>query len=173
VGSGPAIDVERAMRAIPAQQRQSIRATLLDLDGEALEAATQRLSNLMATEQITPVRDNLYRLADKPRSAAPPASADFLICSGFFDYLPDDSAAAMLRLFWNSLAPGGRLVVGNFAPHNPTRAFMEWIGNWYLLYRTWEDLQDLAQRAGIPDGSYRIGAEQLGIDLFLIADRPH
>lgn len=172
VGSGPAIEIERALKALPPEGRRSLRVSLLDLDAEALAAATSRLSPLVAPEQISAVRDNLYRLADKPRSAAPLAQANFLICSGFFDYLPDDSAIAMLRLFWSSLAPGGRLVVGNFAPHNPTRAFMEWIGNWYLLYRTWEDLQDLAQRAGIPQGAFRIGAEQLGIDLFLIVDRP-
>ena len=46
------------------------------------------------------------------------------------DDLEDDAAAGLLCLFWNSLAPGGSMLVGNFAPHCPTRAYMDWIGNW-------------------------------------------
>jgi hypothetical protein len=63
------------------------------------------------------------------------------------------------------------LLVGNFAPHCPTRAYMEWIGNWYLIYRTAADLEALAERAGIPASCRTIGAERLGMDLFLCARR--
>jgi hypothetical protein len=73
-------------------------------------------------------------------------------------------------LFWNALRGGGLLMVGNFAPHNPSRAYMEWIGNWYLLYRAPADLARLAEQAGIPRWAIQIGAERLGIDLFLIAE---
>jgi len=73
----------------------------------------------------------------------------------------------MLRWFWEQLAPGGSLLVGNFAPHNPTRAYMEWIGNWYLIYRTVEEMHELAARAGIPADQVTIGCERLGVDLFL------
>ena len=94
---------------------------------------------------------------------------DFLICSGLFDYLPDKAATAMLRLFWERLAEGGVLLVGNFAPHNPTRAYMEWIGNWYLTYRTGSDLERLAVGAGIPPDKFSLGSEAMGVDLILIA----
>jgi len=75
----------------------------------------------------------------------------------------------MLRLFWQWLAAGGLMLVGNFAPHNPTRAYMEWIGNWYLTYRTTEDLERLALRAEIPKEHFSITSEPLGVDLFLLA----
>ena len=96
---------------------------------------------------------------------------DVVLALGLFDYLPDEPANALLRLFWQQLAPEGMLLVGNFAPHCPTRAFMEWIGNWYLIYRTAEDLARLAEQAGIPAPCVRIGAERLGIDLFLCAKK--
>jgi hypothetical protein len=48
---------------------------------------------------------------------------------------------------------------------------MEWVGNWYLVYRTAADLQRLAEQAGIPDRSYTITAERCGIDLFLVAEK--
>jgi hypothetical protein len=49
---------------------------------------------------------------------------------------------------------------------------MEWIGNWYLIYRTAEGLQRLATSAGLDPSCVSIGAERLGIDLFIVAARP-
>ena len=48
---------------------------------------------------------------------------------------------------------------------------MEWSGNWYLTYRTADGLARLALAAGIPPAAVRIGSEELGVDLFLIACR--
>jgi len=171
VGSGPAIDIERAAKLLSEPRRRRLAVTLLDLDAEALEHASGRLAAWLQAEQLILVRDNLFRLADKPGAAAGLAGADMLICTGLFDYLPDEPAKGLLRLFWQQLAPEGMLLVGNFAPHCPTRAFMEWIGNWYLIYRTAEDLARLAEQAGIPAPCVRIGAERLGIDLFLCAKK--
>ena len=171
VGCGPAIDFELAARWMPEAQRRRLSVTLLDLDGDAVEHALARLRNLLGEEQLLGVRDNLYRIADKPKSAALLEGADFLVCSGLFDYLPDEAAIKLLRLFWQRLNCGGLLVVGNFAPHNPTRAYMEWVGDWRLIYRTAAELARLAETAGIPRENFRIGAERLGIDLFICAEK--
>jgi hypothetical protein len=108
-------------------------------------------------------------LPQNPRAEKLLGTPDFLICSGLFDYLPDAAATAMLRLFWERLAEGGVLLVWNFAPHNPTRAYMEWIGNWYLIYRTGTDFGRLAAGAGIPPDKCSLASEALGVNLFLIA----
>jgi O-methyltransferase involved in polyketide biosynthesis len=144
--------------------------TLLDLDQAALDRARECLTGLVDAAQLITLRENLFRLAEKPRAAEVLAEADFLLCSGLFDYLPDEAAAKLLRLFWQRLASGGMLSVGNFAPHNPTRAYMEWIGNWYLIYRTAADLDRLALTAGLPRSSFTVVSERLGIDLFLCAE---
>jgi extracellular factor (EF) 3-hydroxypalmitic acid methyl ester biosynthesis protein len=167
VGCGPAIDIACALEALPQTWRSQLRLTLLDLDEAALDHARLRLSTWLDASQITAVRENLYRLSDKPQSARLLDGADFLLCSGLFDYLPDPSAQKLLGQFWHRLAPGGTLLIGNFAPHNPTRAYMEWIGNWYLIYRTANELESLGQAAGLPRASFSIGAERFGIDLFL------
>jgi hypothetical protein len=49
---------------------------------------------------------------------------------------------------------------------------MEWVGNWYLLYRTVDDLLRFAARAPIPPETRRVVAEETGCDLFLIAAKP-
>lgn len=172
IGSGPGIDLFEAARALPAEKRSKLRFTLLDMDEEALAAARERLSTVVAVEHIDARRENLYRLSKLRAGRGVPTDVDFVLCSGLFDYLADDVATAQLGLFWNALRPGGLLMVGNFAPHNPSRAYMEWIGNWYLLYRTEAELRRLGEAAAIPPAASRIVAERTGCDLFLIAEKP-
>ncbi len=175
VGSGPGLDVCRALSMLPKDRRSAIRVTLLDMDPDALDFARVRLEPLLpggVKGTLTCIRTNLFRL---PQNADPSVAlepADFLVCSGLFDYLEDEPAASMLGWFWEQLAPGGLLLVGNFAPHNPTRAYMEWIGNWYLIYRTADALGELAAQAGIPAGQVRMGSERLGVDLFVLGRNP-
>ena len=171
VGCGPAIDVELALRMLPDERRGEVLLTLIDLDEAALEYAGRRLEGLIAPERLTVRRANLFRLAEQPRTAELLADANFVVCSGLLDYLADEPAKLLLDACWHRLALGGCLMAGNFAPHHPTRAYMEWFGNWYLIYRTADELSGLAHAAGIDPRQVSIGAERMGIDLFLCAVR--
>lgn len=171
IGCGPAIEVALAAQALQLARPCQLRCTLLDLDSDALAHARQRLAACLAADQVATLRENLYRLADKSRAASLLDGVDFLCCSGLFDYLPDEAARKMLAFFRQRLSLGGTLIVGNFAPHNPTRAYMEWLGNWYLLYRTADELANLARSAGIPAANFVVSAERLGIDQFIEATR--
>lgn len=171
VGSGPAIDIQRALHRLPDSLRRGLAVSLLDLAPEALEHARRRIEPLIDEDALRIERTNLNRLPGQKRMREWMGSTDLLICSGLFDYLDDEPAAKMLRFFYDRLRPGGQMLVGNFAASNPTRAFMEWIGNWYLHYRTPEDLDRLAVAAGIPQSRWRIGTERLGVVLFLVAEK--
>lgn len=169
IGCGPAIDVERGLRRLAESGRRELTLQLLDLDEDALFHAAGRLAPLISPSQWTARRENLYRLAERPNAGDLLGPCHMLICTGFLDYLVDEPAKRFLSFLWQRLEPGGVLYVGNFAPHNPSRAYMEWIGNWYLLYRSSDELDALAEAAGIPGGCRRILAEQTGVDLFLCA----
>jgi hypothetical protein len=172
VGSGPAIDVERACRALTPAQRQRLEITLLDLDPAALDYARSRLAPLVQPAQLRLVRENLFRLAQPDRGSDLLVDVDVLVCTGLFDYLDDATAAALLSRFWQSLRSAGQAWVFNFAPHNPSRAYMEWIGNWYLTYRTAEQMREVAARAGIPHQHLEISAEPSGVNLCWQITRP-
>ena len=167
VGAGPARDIELALRWLPPDRRAVLHVQLLDLDAEALSFARRRLEDALQPHQLDGVRENLFRLHQRSTGATVAGAADFLICPGLFDYFDDDTAVAILDWFWERLAPGGLLMVGNFAPHCATRAYMEWIGNWYLRYRTPREFAQLAQRARLPENTWWIGVERFGVDLFL------
>jgi SAM-dependent methyltransferase len=67
--------------------------------------------------------------------------------AGLLDYLKDDVAARLIRSCLEMLAPGGRLVVANFAPDLPDVGYMEAMMDWWLIYRDESDLRALASAA--------------------------
>ncbi len=166
VGSGPGLDLREACAALAPAQRQRLRIVLLDLDPAALEFAQLQLAPSVDATQAAPIRENLFRLAQSARSADLLDGADMIICTGLFDYLDDQAASALLSRLWRALRPGGEAWVFNFAPHNPSRTYMEWIGNWYLIYRTSDQMQAIAAQAGIARQHTRIAAEPSGVDLY-------
>jgi extracellular factor (EF) 3-hydroxypalmitic acid methyl ester biosynthesis protein len=171
IGCGPAIDIALAVQKISGSDRDNLWIQLFDLDEEALNYAAQRLHPMLVPQQVTARRENLYRLAERWNSSEILKASDFIVCIGLFDYLPDDAAVRLLRFLWEQLNPGGVLMVGNFAPSNPSRAYMEWFGNWYLLYRTREQLTALSDKAGIPRVRIAVGAERTGVNLLLVATK--
>ena len=169
IGSGPALDLHQALSVLPESRRTTFHVTLVDIDPEALDVAQQQLGPLLPSTGLACVRTNLSRLPKATNAQKLPQSAELLICTGLFDYLEPDAAVEMLRLFWQRLAPGGLMLVGNFGPHNPSRTYMEWIGLWYLTYRTPAEMEHLGLSAGIPRDHLAIGCERTGLDLFLRA----
>lgn len=177
VGSGPGLDFRLALSILgcggACGRAAPLRLTLLDVDPHALEVTRANVAPLLPSgAAIDCVHTNLPRLPQRSHPEKTLGTPDFLVCSGLFDYLDDEPAAAMLRLFWRQLAPGGLLLVGNFAPTNPTQTYMEWIGNWYLTYRTREQMERLAALAEIPGADFSLGCERTGADLFLIVGKP-
>jgi extracellular factor (EF) 3-hydroxypalmitic acid methyl ester biosynthesis protein len=167
VGSAFGLEIKEAVNRLDTSLRQRLRVTLLDLDPEAIEFARRELGTLLGPDQLTAVSANLFRLAQRPQIAALLDGADLIFCPGIFDYLDDAAAAEMLRVLWERLADGGRVTVFQFAPHNPSRAYMEWIANWYLIYRDERQLRALVQAVGDFESSAQFGAEPLGVDLYV------
>jgi len=72
----------------------------------------------------------------------------------------------MMRLL-PAVAPGGELVIGNFSERDPSRAYMELVGDWNIHHRSAEHLSRLARDVGVSDDCFRVGSEPEGVDLFL------
>ena len=70
---------------------------------------------------------------------------NLVYAAGLYDYLSDRVAARLTRLMFDMLAPGGRLVIANFAPCLPEAGYMETFMAWKLIYRQPHELHQLAQ----------------------------
>lgn len=168
IGSGVGLEIASALQQLPRKDE----FWLLDLDPEAISLAEKNLQPFVPGERLHCLAENLARLPKKRRLIENLQDANLIVCTGFFDYLEEPQATELLTLFWQLLRPGGQALIFNFAPWNPTRAYMEWIGNWYLLYRTRGGLDRLARNAGVPENCFRVSAEASGIDLLLRLNKP-
>jgi SAM-dependent methyltransferase len=166
VGSAFGLEIRDALKVATPAARQSLTVVLLDLDPAALEFARNELQPLLPSEQLVLQPTNLFRLADRPSLAANLADSNFVLCPGLFDYLDDTASVEMIRCLFRQLASGGRLIIFQFAPHNPTRAYMEWFANWYLTYRDQQAFRRLLEISKPKDATIEFAAESLGIDLY-------
>jgi len=98
----------------------------------------------------------------------PKSRYDLIWAAGLFDYLSNSQAVALLKMMMRWVGGGGKIVVGNFHPSNPSRNYMEWFGKWFLNYRTSEELLMLCEQSGIPQECVIFDQEPLGVCIFLI-----
>jgi len=164
VACGPAREVAEAVE-LHAPDPTSATLTLLDHDPAALAHA----KGLLEPARLAGYAIHLLRA--NAVAFRPQGSFDLVWCAGLFDYLEERVAASLLQRLWSVVAPGGRLVVGNFHPDNPSRPTMEWLGGWFLIHRTEEELVGLARQAAIPEVSTEVIPEPLGINRFLVGYR--
>jgi SAM-dependent methyltransferase len=70
--------------------------------------------------------------------------ADFVYSTGMFDYLHQPLAKRLMQHYFDALNPGGQLLIANFLPGNIELGYMESYMDWYLVYRTPQEMLDLA-----------------------------
>ena len=71
-------------------------------------------------------------------------SFDFVYAAGLYDYLPQRHAQKLTKCMFSLLRPQGKLLVANFLPNIHDVGYMETYMAWQLIYRTREELSDVA-----------------------------
>jgi extracellular factor (EF) 3-hydroxypalmitic acid methyl ester biosynthesis protein len=91
---------------------------------------------------------------------------DLIWSAGLFDYFSDRVFKVMLNRLLAAIAPDGEIIIGNFAPGNPSKHWMAFC-EWNLHYRSPSQLVSLAEACGVNARCCSIGHEPEGINLFL------
>ena len=91
---------------------------------------------------------------------------DIVYCAGLFDYLSQRVCKRLVELFCTMAKPGGLVIVTNVSDDNPSKAWMEYLVEWNLIYRGRKEMEDLVPE-NVPVQSINIIPDKTGVNLFL------
>ena len=130
----------------------------IEFDQNAINYAAALCSKYL--EQINFINANAFKFRTNERYR-------LIWAAGIFDYFDNDTFVRLLKRYLYFLDEEGELVVGNFSPNNPTRNYMEIVGDWHLNHRSTDKLISLTKACGVDPKNIRIGQEPEGVNLFL------
>lgn len=142
-----------------------LEPTLIDMDGKALEFVAQHAQERGLADRLRLERQNLVYLA-LGRARLDLEPQDLVYSIGLVDYFRDDLVIKLLDYAHSLLRPGGRVILGNFHPDNPTKALMDHVLEWRLIHRDEEDMNRLFAASRFGRDCTRILYEPQRINLF-------
>lgn len=98
-------------------------------------------------------------------------SYDLIYSTGLFDYLSHKLSVRIVHNLKNALNEGGLMAIANVRDKfsNPSVFFMEWVGDWNLIYRSDEEFTSVFLDAGFQKEQLQLVYEQQGIILYIVA----
>lgn len=140
-----------------------------DNEKKAIECAKEKLKKY---KKVNLVKVNPLRLiVAKKISRVFPRQYDLIYATGVFDYFERKLAVKLISNLRKALNKDGRLIVSNVRDKysNPTFHYMDWAGEWELIYRTDEEFFDIFLEAGFREEELKTQYEQQGIMQYIIA----
>ena len=171
IAAGPAQELFELVAELP-KLPMPIELVLFDQDKGALSYAYRRLKPAVDSKfgdqvKVLYLHESIKRLLRDSELFASFGQFDAIYSAGLFDYLQPSTSIVLTRNLFARLAPGGALYIGNMAPENPSRWFMETHLDWHLIHRTRQELSDIGQRAN-PKAVVRVVEEEAGVNPFIV-----
>ena len=186
MASGVAYEIQRFIENPP--EIGEVDFTMVDFSTVTLEEAKRQYASLGSYRSGISVRmeeSSVIELANRSRSGSsesysavnaggypdgefePDNDYDLVYCAGLFDYLSDRLITKVIIYLFSCLRPGGRIVISNFTTKNPIRAWMTYVMDWNLIYRSKEGFSKLVANA-LPEGSLHIETDDDGVEVYAI-----
>lgn len=127
---------------------------------------------LIGYSNVNFIRQNAVRIAlKKDIHDMIKEKYDLIYSTGLFDYFIDKVAVAVVGNLRKLLKPNGILAISNVRDKysNPSVHFMEWVGDWNLIYRDDDAFKRIFIEAGFKENELAFHYEQQGIMQYIIA----
>lgn len=120
-----------------AAQQGLVTVTAIDQDEESLALVAREYGRCGARPIVGSVRGIVTGKLTLP-------TADLVYSAGLYDYLTQPVAYRLTHWLFESVAPGGTLLLANFLPSIPDVGYMESFMDWHLIYRDDRQMRALA-----------------------------
>lgn len=145
------------------------RFTGIDFDARALEFAKAHLT--APDVEFTGIRKNLLTNDGLREIEKQAAGADACACMGLIEYLEKDAVLSILESLFRGARAGTRMFTGNYVPGHGSRASMEWLFDWRLVYRTEDGMRALALEAGFAEGKIDTRLDPTGSIVLMMLEK--
>ena len=168
IGCGPARELFVLLEQSP-ELGPYMDVALIDQEERVLTYCERTLSPIAIRTgaKVHFIKESVRRLLTAKKLKEALGERDFIYSAGLFDYLNGRSFSALLSVLYDALAPSGHLAIGNVASSNPSRYFMEYCLDWFLIHRSREDLLSFAHALSPTAARAEVDAEPSGVNLFL------
>lgn len=164
VGSGPAREVEVYFNRVNKNFLRNIHFTLFDQESRAIDQCKRNILPIVTHgSSLTLLETPIKKILSRSKVID---NQNLIYSAGLFDYFSDNAFHAFAQKLLDSVVPGGKLVIGNVNYFNPSRLFMEYFTEWFLVHRTREDLLKLGSDLKGAT-SLEVKSEPTGVNLFL------
>jgi CRP-like cAMP-binding protein len=168
LASGPAREI---FDLFETGEPAELHATCLDIDNQAIAFAHQLAESRGIADHFTLAIENVIRLAQgRGRVTVPPQHLIYTM--GLIDYLDDGIVVSLLDWGYQTLVPGGRIALGNFAAGNVGKEYLDHVLEWVLIHRSPEHLRELFARSRFGSSAVEIRRDETGVQLLAVAHKP-
>lgn len=141
------------------------RFVALDQDEDSLALLQNEYAHLGVETQAGSVRSIIARKSIF-------ANMHFVYAAGLFDYLADPVAMRLIERMFDFLQPGGKLLIANFTPAGPDVGYMETFMDWWLIFRTKDEMRRLFSTLPADEvGSVEVFEDDAGTVVYATAEK--
>lgn len=162
LGCGPAREIFDVLER--ADDRGRLHVSCIDVDREALTFVEARSREQGVADRVRTFHANLIYLTTG-RQELDLAPQDLIYSAGLIEAFSDDLAVTLIDWMHGKLRPGGRVLIANVHPRNPSRGLMDNALDWHLTHRDEAQMSALFQRSKFAQPCARVAFEQEGVIL--------
>jgi len=167
IGSGSALELQNTLKT--PQDCKSFHFSLLDQDSLALSEASVLIEGIKRKFKqdidVDFLKYSIRTMLLSRQLKEKLGQFHFIYSMGLFDYFTAPVAKALIKRIYQLLAPGGRMIIGNFHVSNPSRYYMEYWCDWFLIHRTEAEFSTLMDDC--PSAEISVFFEDTGSQMFL------
>lgn len=156
LASGPAREIKELLESDANQIFAKVVFDCFDSDQSALNYAKQLLND---HHNVNFYKKNAIRLAIKNDIAKDSLNKyDLIYSTGLFDYFSEKASIRLVENLIKIINKDGMMVISNVRDKfsNSSAAWMEWVAEWYLVYRSEEEFRRIFVAAKIPPNKIEI-----------------
>lgn len=173
IASGSARAIIESVSNINISEDKDVFVSFIDKNPEAIEYSKEKVGEIKFSKNFkfnwyVDLASNFPKYLKKQGDSTEPLNIIEMV--GLLDYFDDERTVRTFKIIYNHLETGGTFITANI-DDNSERKFVSNFIDWKMIYRSDNELKELAKKAGFKEENIRVFYEPLKIHAILVAKK--